>query len=101
MTKSVAIVTIVAALGLGTSGQLAAQSGSGHSPERHAQHQQMMARMDSLNTRLDSLVRVMDSATGSQRTDAMAAILKEMVAHHRSMCAEMKHEGSGGRHGEH
>ena len=101
MTKATAIVVMVAALGMGGSGQLAAQSSSEHTPERHAQHEQMMARMDSLNARLDSLVRVMDSATGAQRVDAMAAILKEMVAHHRSMCDEMKHEDSSGGHRDH
>ncbi len=75
--------------------------GGGEGKMNHA----MMARMDSLGARLDSLTRVMNQATGSRKVDAMAAVLTALVGHHLEMQRHM-HEGmmnrggGGGQHGE-
>jgi hypothetical protein len=52
----------------------------------------MMARMDSLGARLDSLTRVMIQATGPRKVDAMAEVLTALVGHHLEMQRHM-HEG--------
>jgi len=49
----------------------------------------MMARMDSMDARLDSLAGVMNRAKGAGRVDAMAGILTMLVSHHREMRREM------------
>lgn len=62
----------------------------------------MMARMDSLGARLDSLTRAMNEATGSRKVNAMAEVLTTLVGHHLEMQRHM-HEGmmGGGGAGEH
>lgn len=52
----------------------------------------MMARMDSMDARLDSLAGVMNRARGTARMDAMAEVLNMLVSHHREMRREM-HRG--------
>lgn len=63
----------------------------------------MMARMDSLGARLDSLTRVMNRVTGSSRVNVMADVLTALVGHHLEMQRHM-HErmmgGDAGGHGE-
>jgi hypothetical protein len=61
----------------------------------------MMARMDTVDARLDSLAKLMDRATGTRKVNAMAEILNTMVAHHLGMRREMhqgmmKRDGGGG-----
>jgi hypothetical protein len=61
-----------------------------------------MARMDSLTTKLDSLRRVMNGASGARKTAAMAAMLDAMVEHHLEMRREMQRkmdDRSGGAMG--
>ncbi len=61
----------------------------------------MMARMDSLGARLDSLTRVMSQATGTRKVDAIAEVLTTLVGHHLEMQRHM-HEGMmGGGSGGH
>lgn len=59
----------------------------------------MMARMDSLGARLDSLTRVMNRVTGPSKMNAMAEVLTALVDHHlemrRHMHAGMMDRGSG------
>jgi hypothetical protein len=58
----------------------------------------MMARMDTMDARLDSLAKLMNRATGTRRINAMAEILSTMVAHHLEMRREM-HQGMMKREG--
>ncbi len=58
----------------------------------------MMARMDSLDVRLDSLSRVMTSATGTRKVNAMSAVLSALVAQHLDMRRTM-HEHMMGQMG--
>jgi uncharacterized coiled-coil protein SlyX len=46
--------------------------------------------MDSLNTRLDSLVARMNRATGSQKVAAMADVINELVAQRKAMQGHMR-----------
>ena len=54
--------------------------------------------MDSLNTRLDSLVDQMNRARGNQKVPAMAAVINELVAQRKAMQSRMHQmmEGDGG-----
>jgi hypothetical protein len=52
--------------------------------------QGMMARMDSLDHRLDSLRLVMGRASGAQKSRAMAQLLDALVVQHRDMHREMR-----------
>jgi hypothetical protein len=66
-------------------------SGSGQMAGRMAMDHTMMARMDSLDVVLDSLTKVMNAATGTRKTKAMAAVLNQVVAHHLEMRRAMRH----------
>ena len=57
-----------------------------------------MRTMDSLNTRLDSLVARMNRASGDRKVAAMAEVINEMVAQRREM-QERMHKMMGGREG--
>jgi hypothetical protein len=46
--------------------------------------------MDSLNTRLDSLVSRMNRATGNTKVAAMADVINELVAQRRAMHEHMR-----------
>jgi hypothetical protein len=50
----------------------------------------MMAAMDSLDHRLDSLVDRMNRAGGNQKVAAMAAVINELVAQRRMMRSHMR-----------
>jgi hypothetical protein len=50
-----------------------------------AQRHAMMDRMNAMNSQLDSLVHRMDRARGSQKVDAIAAVVHELVAQRGSM----------------
>lgn len=49
----------------------------------------MMATMDSLNRRLDSLVGLMNRAPGSRKVTAMAEVINELVAQRKEMHRHM------------
>lgn len=49
----------------------------------------MMATMDSLNRRLDSLVGLMNRAPGSRKVTAMADVINELVAQRKGMQRHM------------
>jgi len=49
----------------------------------------MMARMDSSNARLATLTEAMNKATGSKKTEAMAAVINAMVQDRLAMQAMM------------
>jgi hypothetical protein len=50
----------------------------------------MMSMMDSADARLDRLVSTMNTATGSGKVQAMAAVINELVAQRRMMRTHAK-----------
>ena len=61
-----------------------------HDPGMMARHQAMMAEHERTVARMDSLSVVMNGSSGEARTDAMAALLNELVAQHRAMHEHMR-----------
>ena len=60
-----------------------------------ASHEKMMADMKAADDRLDVLVASMNSASGTEKADATAAVVSEMVAQRRAMrdgMMKMEHE---------
>ena len=93
--KPISLLTGIAALSL-SAGLLEAQQPGG----MMGRDSMPMMRMDSLDRRLDSLVGVMNKATGDKKVTAMAAVINELVeqrkAVHRRMGQMMgPHEGTG------
>jgi hypothetical protein len=54
-----------------------------------AQRQQMMASMRALDQKLDALVSKMNAARGTDKVDAIAAVVKEMVTQRTQMRDQM------------
>ena len=54
-----------------------------------AQRQQMMARMRALDQKLNELVAKMDAAKGTVKVDAIASVVKELVAQRAQMRDDM------------
>ncbi len=54
-----------------------------------AHHKEMMAKMAAADARLDELVKTMNAATGSKKTNAVAAVINELVAQRKQMRADM------------
>lgn len=54
-----------------------------------AHHKEMMARMEAADARLDALVKTMNAATGSKKTNAVAAVINELVAQRKQMREDM------------
>jgi hypothetical protein len=63
-------------------------------------HEQMMADMKKDAGRLDALVKEMNAASGPAKTDAIAAVVTELVQQHGAMQARMRsmHEMMMGDH---
>jgi hypothetical protein len=77
--------------------QPAAQSGMG---DMMKMHEKMMAEMKAGEARLDALVKSMNAASGDAKTNAIAAVVNELVAQHRQMHGhmnEMHQQMMGGR----
>ena len=66
--------------------QPAAQSGMG---DMMKMHEKMMAEMKAADARLDVLVKTMNAAAGDAKTNAIAAVVNELVAQHKQMHAHM------------
>ncbi len=49
----------------------------------------MMSRMKEMDARLDAKVAVMDAAKGTQKVEAMASVIKEMVSQRKEMQEHM------------
>jgi hypothetical protein len=80
---------IAAAAGQGQAAapvQPAAQSGMA---DMMKMHQNMMAEMKAAEARLDTLVKTMNAASGDAKTNAIAAVVNELVAQRRQMHAHM------------
>jgi hypothetical protein len=54
-----------------------------------AHHKEMMAKMEAMDARLDGLVKTMNAATGSKKTNAVAAVINELVAQRKQMRDDM------------
>jgi hypothetical protein len=72
---------------------------SGDHEAMMARHREMMARMEAMDAKLDGLVKEMESASGSRKVDAVAAVVselvrqrKEMREHMTAMSPEMMHD---------
>jgi hypothetical protein len=68
-------------------------------PDMMKMHEQMMAEMKAADARLDMLVKEMNAASGNAKVTAMAAVVTELVAQHKSMHERMgqMHQGMMGR----
>ena len=100
---AVLIMSLIAGGGFVVAAQDNPQSHSEHHPEAQAEKpaqqsdmmarcQQMMAqrdamtqRMQAMDTKLDGMVAEMNKATGSQKVDAMAKVVGEMVEQRKQM----------------
>jgi hypothetical protein len=63
-------------------------------------HEQMMAEMRAADARLDALVKEMNAASGDAKVTAIAAVVNELAAQHKSMherMGQMHQEMMGGR----
>ena len=58
-------------------------------PEMQKMHEKMMADLKAEQQKLDEMVKKMNSAKGDARVDAIAAIVTQMVEHHRGMAQHM------------
>jgi hypothetical protein len=54
-----------------------------------AHHKEMMAKMEAMDARLDELVKKMNAATGSKKSDAVAAVINELVVQRKQMREHM------------
>jgi vancomycin resistance protein YoaR len=100
---ALAIVPAPARWALGAQG---AQQTPGQQPQSSMQdmmkmHEQMMADMKAAEARLDALVKEMNAATGEAKTNAIAAVVSELVRQQKSMHGRMgqmhEHMMMGGR----
>ena len=69
----------------------AAEAAQAPSQDRMKMHEQMMSEMKKADATLDALVKDMNSATGTAKVDAVAAVVAELVRQHKAM-----HEDMGG-----
>ena len=57
--------------------------------QRHAMMMTMMSEMKAADAKLDALVQTMNAATGTAKTDAIAALLTAIVEQQRAMHSSM------------
>jgi hypothetical protein len=78
-----------------TQGRMAPMMNGGQGRGMMAERQQMMADMKAMDQKLDDLVAKMTAAKGTERIDAIAAVVKELAAQHTQMRGRMMtmHEG--------
>ena len=69
----------------GTTAQQAQQG----MPDMMKMHEQMMAEMKANRARLDTLTKEMNEASGSQKVDAIAAVVNELVRQENMMYERM------------
>lgn len=54
-----------------------------------AMHKEMMAKMETMDSRLDDMVKKMNAAKGNSKVDATAAVVNELVAQRKQMREHM------------
>ena len=92
-----ALAIAVAFMATGTLAQQGAPPAAAHgqggmmggNPQMMAMHEKMMADMKAMDATLDMKVAAMNAAKGSAKVDATAAVVNEMVTHHKQMMAKM------------
>ena|SRR5712691_7045934 len=62
---------------------------TGPQQQAMANRQAMMANMQAAQKKLDDLVAQMNAATGFEKVDRRAAVITEMAAMRKDMCAQM------------
>ena len=90
-TSKTEIKALAAAQHEGTTTQQAQQG----MPDMMKMHEQMIAEMKANRARLDTLTKQMNEASGSQKVDAIAAVVNELVRQENTM-----HERMGQMHGQ-
>jgi hypothetical protein len=70
-----------------TSGKMAGMGDQGM--QMMAMHEQMMADMKASGAKMDLKVAAMNAAKGAAKTDAIAAVINEMVSQQKEMMAKM------------
>ena len=70
-----------------TSGKMAGMGDQ--SMQMMAMHEKMMADMKAAGAKMDLKVAAMNAATGAAKTDAIAAVINEMVSQQKEMMAKM------------
>jgi len=70
-----------------TSGKMAGMGDQ--SMQMMAMHEKMMADMKASGAKMDLKVAAMNAATGAAKTDAIAAVINEMVSQQKEMMAKM------------
>jgi hypothetical protein len=54
-----------------------------------AMHKEMMAKMEAMDSKLDDLVKKMNTTKGNSKVDATAAVVNELVAQRKQMREHM------------
>jgi len=91
--------TAACALMLCAAGPLAAQQQGNGSPCGTPQHTAHMAKMMAADRLLEQKLAAVDSLKGDAKLEALAAVVRELVAQRRAMHAHMS-EGMGGGMGQ-
>jgi hypothetical protein len=73
----------------------AAEPSDSHATAPMPQHQQMMQNMTAADQKLSELVATMNAAAGDTKVDAMAAVVRELVAQRKEMQQQMRMMQSG------
>jgi hypothetical protein len=60
-----------------------------HCKQMMAMHEQMAADMKAMDAKLEQMVAIMNAATGSAKTEAMAAVINEMASQRKETMAKM------------
>jgi hypothetical protein len=68
-----------------------AQESQSNMPDMMKMQEQMMAQMRTNEVKLDALVAQMNTATGSAKVDAAAAVVTELVRQQKAMHEHMGH----------
>lgn len=107
ITRAVLVTTIAGLLTLGAGIARPGVGAEGRKPQNPApqgttpqpqpgmadmmkMHEQMMAEMKANAGRLDALVKAMNAASGTAKTDAIAAVVNELVRQHAGMQTHMR-----------
>lgn len=100
---AVALAGAVHGHALAQEGMMGGRMGAEHQAkmeEHRAQMESHHRAMQEARARLDSLIVAMDAARGDDaRTEAIAAVVRELVAQHRAMLEHMSVMMGGGMHG--
>ena len=91
LTGAAAVLLLSASLGHAqtTHDHSTTPASPGPQQQAMANRQAMMANMQAAQKKLDDLVAQMNAATGPEKVNRIAAVVSEMAAMHKDMCAQM------------